>query len=115
MNLEPKFKIGDTVFQARGEQTRIWITCPECCGDGWLRVILGDDSQVSIACVCCERGYEGSPGRISTYVFSADVHATQVVGTESELRNGVLHTCYKFNGGYTTDELDVFATREYAQ
>ena len=66
-----KFSIGDTVYQSQAGQEQMWVTCPECLGSGRLCVIVGDDSEVSIPCVCCERGYEGSSGRIQSYRFMA--------------------------------------------
>lgn len=111
---EKQFNIGDTAFLARSGQDQIWITCPECLGSGRLRVILGDDSQVSIACVCCERGYEGSPGKIQTWAFRETVEEITITGVESELRNGDIFLTYKFHGCYTTDSTNLFATREDA-
>ena len=110
-----KFNIGDVAYRAHAGQERIWITCPECLGSGRLRVILGDESEVSIACVCCECGYEGSPGRIQTYAFRSEVQEAEIVGVESEVRDGGLRTRYKFNGCYIVDEKDLFATHEDAQ
>jgi len=114
MSLEPKFKIGDTVFQARAGQEQIWITCPECLGDGRLRVILGDESQVSIECECCARGYEGSPGRISTYQFRADTREVVITGVDSNIHEGHLRTRYNYVGGCSAEECDLFGTRGQA-
>src|ERR1019366_1285165 len=103
------FNIGDKAFRARAGQETIWVTCPECLGSGRLRVILGDDSEVSIACVCCERGYEGSPGSIQSYAFrtGADVG----IITAIEMREGKLR--YSFNG-CSYDDGYVFATEAEA-
>ena len=105
-----KFNIGDVVYHATAGQEHIWITCPECLGSGRLRVTLGDDSEVSIACVCCERGYEGSPGRIQTYRFEGN--ATERTITGMEVRQGQ-PTRYSF-GCWSTEETNLFATRREA-
>lgn len=105
-----KFNIGDIVYQAEANQDQVWITCPECAGSGRLRVILGDDSEVSIACVCCERGYEGSPGRIQTYEFRSRTSEDKVTGVEERLN---YLTRYYF-GCYSSEEINLFATREEA-
>ena len=105
-----KFNIGDMVYHATAGQEHIWITCPECLGSGRLRVILGDDSEVSIACVCCERGYEGSPGRIQTYRFEGN--ATERTITGMEVRQGQ-PTRYSV-GCWSTEETNLFATRREA-
>jgi hypothetical protein len=102
-----KFKMGDTVYQAEAGQEQVWITCPECAGSGRLRVILGDDSEVSIACVCCERGYDGSPGRIQTYKFVGRTTEHTLMGVEEHLGRP---TRYSF-GCYSTEEANLFATR----
>jgi len=109
-----KFNIGDTAYVARAGQEQIWITCPECCGSGRLRVILGDESQVSIACVCCERGYEGSPGRIQTYAFVARTEEVTITGIESHTNESGVLTTYKFSGCYVEDEKNLFITRDAA-
>jgi hypothetical protein len=109
-----KFNIGDTIYQSKAGQHQIWITCPECCGTGRLRVILGDESEVSIACECCKRGYEGSPGKVSTYKFLAETSESVITGIESRLSNGTLYTRYAI-GCYSTEEENVFATEAEAQ
>lgn len=108
-----KFNIGDTAYLARAGQEQVWITCPECLGSGRLRVILGDDSEVSIHCVCCERGYEGSPGRIQTYAFRSTAERVTISGIEVHTRDGVVKTRYSSNS-WSIDDENLFATREEA-
>lgn len=110
---EPAFKIGDHVYRAFAGPKTIWITCPECCGSGRLRIILGDDSEVSIPCVCCERGYEGSPGKIQSYSFHADVSEFEISGVESVIEQGNLRVRYS-GGCWSIRGSDVFATPEEA-
>lgn len=110
-----QFQIGDTAYHARAGSRQIWITCPECLGSGRLRVILGDNSEVSIECVCCERGYEGSPGKIQTYDFVSKVEIVIIYGIESSLVNGALRTQYKFDGCYSTEQENLFLTKGEAE
>lgn len=105
-----KFSIGDTVYQSQAGQEKIWVTCPECLGSGCLRVIMGDDSEVSIPCVCCERGYEGSLGRIQSYQFMARTTEHIITGVDAQMREGRLRVRYSF-GCYSTEEENVFTTR----
>jgi Arc/MetJ-type ribon-helix-helix transcriptional regulator len=105
-----KFNVGDTVYQATAGQEQCWITCPECLGSGRLRVILGDDSEVSIACECCSRGYEGSPGRLQTYRFEGNVIERTITGMEVRQSHPAR---YSF-GCWSTEETDLFATRDEA-
>lgn len=109
-----KFNIGDTVYQANAGQERVWITCPECLGSGRLCVIMGDNSEVSIACVCCDRGYEGSPGRIQSYQFHGGTTEHQVTGVESKISDKGFQVRYMMGNTWLIDEEDVFATRDDA-
>jgi hypothetical protein len=104
-----KFNIGDTAYRAHAGQEQIWITCPECLGSGRLHVIMGDDSEVSIHCVCCERGYEGSPGKIQTYKFMGEARVGII--TAVEMREGKLK--YSLSG-WSEYNGNIFATREEA-
>ena len=45
-----KYKIGDHVWRAGFGSTDNYVTCPDCAGTKRLRVIMGDESVVSIAC-----------------------------------------------------------------
>ena len=108
-----KFNIGDTIYFARAGQETIWITCPECLGSGRLRVILGDDSEVSIACECCSRGYEGSPGKMQTYAYRSVPEPVIITGIETSKHDETIRVVYKI-GCWVTEEKDLFATRDEA-
>jgi hypothetical protein len=108
------FNIGDTAYHAHAGLEHIWITCPECLGSGRLRVILGDESEVSIACVCCERGYEGSPGKIRTCAFQAAAQTVIVAGIDSHITPEGTNTVYKFGDGYYSEQNNLFATLDGA-
>ena len=107
-----QFQIGDTAYHARAGQEQVWVDCPECLTSGRLRVILGDNTEVSIPCVCCERGYEGSPGRISTWKFIARVVPVLITGMETRRVDGDVRIRYAFDGNsyYGDDEQELFAT-----
>lgn len=105
-----RFHIGDTVYRAEAGQEQVWITCPECAGSGRLRVILGDGSEVSIACVCCERGYESSPGRMQTYQFTGRATEHVITGVEEQLGRP---TRYHL-GCWSVEEENLFDTRSAA-
>lgn len=101
-----QFSIGDTVFIARVNSTEKWIACPDCFGKRYLTVILGDESQVTIDCACCARGYEPSKGIVLSYYYNSP-QAEEVVVCDIELREGKI----RYNW---SDEEDVFATEEEA-
>ena len=108
------FNIGDTVYRARTGQDHVWITCPECLGSGRLRVIMGDDSEVSIYCVCCQYGYEGSPGKVQTYEFGGHVEGGTITGVNSHMQDDELTLSYSFNG-FGEDLKNLFATQDEAR
>ncbi len=110
-----KFNIGDTAWRAHAGLDHIWITCPECLGSGRLRVILGDESEVSIACECCSRGYEGSLGKMQTYAFRSAPESVVITGVEIT-KHGEDSGCrvqYKV-GCWSVPDQDLFATRDEA-
>lgn len=109
-----KFNIGDTAYLAQVGQEQIWITCPECLGSGRLRVILGDNSEVSIACVCCERVYEGSLGHLQTYKFVSRTREVEISGIEAHMSDGVLKVRYS-SDCWSIDEENLFVTRAEAE
>lgn len=116
-----KFNIGDTIWRARAGPEQTWIECPDCRGKKQLRVILGDDSEVAISCTCCQYGWEGSRGSISTYVYRASVESAVVCGMEQRPRDGVMEVTYMVNmspegsAWQNINEQDAFATQEDAR
>lgn len=79
---KPKFQIGDEVWRASTQTRPVKFTCLECAGKGYLTVILGDDTRVTIACDCCRRGYEGSNGYHDQYEHFEVVEQGRVSGVE---------------------------------
>lgn len=109
-----KFKIGDVIWIAGASQRQVRVVCPECLGTGRLRVIMGDDTEHSIECVCCAEGYNGSPGSIVIWEFGSTTRCEVISGVEENLQEGVLLTKYRYNCA-SIDENKCFATREEAE
>jgi hypothetical protein len=105
-----KFNIGDKVWRAKAGLEAIETICPECLGSARLRVILGDESQVSIPCVCCEHGWDGSLGKIQSYTFVARTEEATITGIELHRQDDVDHVTYSC-GGWHVDEEDLFLTQ----
>lgn len=110
------FQIGDRVFLASGSPKQVWVACPDCLGEGRVKIILGGVEHW-IDCCCCERGLE-SPGRIMTYEYNGDVQEIVIGGVESSQSNDGLEVRYRFNvtphSWNSVDADKVFSNREDA-
>lgn len=61
-------KIGDYVYVARFEPHRqVSVQCPDCAGTGRIRVIMADETIVSVHCQGCSHGYENPTGYQTIY------------------------------------------------
>ncbi len=79
-----KYKVGDQVWHATFESSTAWVTCPDCLGHGRLRVIMGDETEVSIECRACQRGYEAPTGRLPIYTHAPRAKLETIIGAEIE-------------------------------
>lgn len=77
-----RFKIGDLVWWARFDSKEACLECPDCAGTGRLRVIMGDDTIVSIECEGCRRGYQPATGYLKIYERTARAQTAIVTGAE---------------------------------
>jgi hypothetical protein len=109
-NRKPKFSYGEMVWCAEVAPTETRLTCPDCFGKKYLRVILGDDSEVTIDCPGCERGYLGPQGVIMSHDYAATVTARVVMGME--VWDGRFR--YSFYQRSGVEESCCFATQEEA-
>ena len=111
------FQIGDRVFLASGSPEQVWVTCPDCLGEGRVKIILGGVEHW-IDCCCCERGLE-SPGRIMTYQYDGSVTEIVIGGVEQSQTASGLSISYRFNvtaNSWNSVEADkVFANRQDAE
>ena len=104
-----ELKIDDQCFYATfSSHKKVWIECPECLGSGRLRVILGDDSEVSIACLCCKDGYSESHGKISSRVTAAEVWPVVIRGMEINEGKSTIYKFFHSGGHYHAKEDRLF-------
>ena len=75
-----KYQIGQTVWRATWDVTPDYVVCPDCGGEGRIRVILHDETELSIGCEGCRRGYEKPDGRIKVYTRKATAVMTTIAG-----------------------------------
>jgi len=113
---KPRFDVGDTVWYVQSGTNQRYVTCPDCLGQRVLTVILGDDSQVSVSCTCCERGYLGSQGQVLAYDWHCEVLNGPIVGMDVD------HESVKYKvqvwhveGSYTIHPDAVYASEEDAR
>lgn len=106
----PRFQIGDTAYMATFDAVPARITCPDCGGDGRLRVLLHDDTMVSVECRACSSGYE--PPRGYLMVYDRAPRAEIVTVTGFEVGEGGVE--YRTTSSYCVKDDRLFATKEEA-
>ncbi len=99
-----KYEIGQEVWRASWDSETSYIECPDCAGTARVRVMLPDDSIVSIECEGCRHGYYGSDGRIHAYDRKATAKLVCVTGLE--MRDG--KTEWQTSDSYRVGEEDLF-------
>jgi len=104
------YKIGDEVWHASRTNKEMKATCPDCFGNKYLLVILGDGSKVSIDCATCTSGYGGPRGYVTYYKQSEDVK--QVTIDRVEINPTYVE--YK-SGCFLFEDTDVFPTKKEAE
>lgn len=108
------YNIEDKAWHASRKGTEEVVTCPECFGEKYLTVILGDGSQVTIDCAGCASGYDPPKGYVSYYKSSVEVELVTICKVEIYQD----HAEYGFNGTdsfhHIAKDTDLFATKEEA-
>jgi hypothetical protein len=110
--IKPKYSIGEKVWLATTKMTRKFLPCPDCFGKLCLRVILGDDSEVTIPCCTCAEGYYPPTGTTKAYEFEPEVLLDTVRGIEVQHDNKVE---YSFANSCRVGEEGLFSLREEAE
>ena len=110
--MTPKFKIGDEVFKARYDKVETFVTCPDCGGTRYVRVLLHDDTEIRVECGCCNRGgYQPSTGQIKQYQYTTFASPYTVTGISTRSDN-ISYELNNFGSGmyWTGDESELFPT-----
>lgn len=110
-----KFNLGDKVYFIHQGQTEKYTTCPDCCGQKYLTVIMGDDSRVTIPCTGCACGYGDPTGAVRYYEFTADIKLLVVTAVKIGEEEFEYELLVPGGGHYCPKESQVFATREEAE
>lgn len=98
-----RWSIGDPVYRAGWDASRVWVTCPDCGGLGYIRCLLHDDTMVSVDCAACTRTMESVPGKMAVWRRAPRATLETVnriqVGDKTEIGT---------TGTYTADPADLF-------
>jgi hypothetical protein len=114
--ITPRYQIGTNVFRAAFENKPFDVPCPNCWGDKYLTVILGDKSQVTVECTGCKIGYEPPRGTIVLYQSIPVVHKDIIVGIElRRFGNGEERYVYQLQNYYGVEETNIFLDRTAAE
>lgn len=106
------FQIGEMVYFVKLGSREYWIPCPDCFGKRALTVIMGDGSEVSIACAGCDAGlFEPPRGVVKRYQATATVAVGPVYEITS--KGGKIAYAVGYSSGYWHPD-DIFATAEEA-
>ncbi len=108
-----RFEIGETAWMATFDSCTAYLTCPDCAGTGYNRVILPepDNTVVTIECEGCRHGFEGSDGRLRVYDRKAKAVLVTVMGVS--LDGGKIE--WRTSESYCVADADLFDTEEAAQ
>jgi hypothetical protein len=99
-----KYQIGDFVWRVNPSTDEVYVTCPDCGGEGRIRCIMHDETVVSVECRACQSGYDTSSGRICYYQWTAKVEYECITGYRVE--DGVLE--YRTATSYANKEDELF-------
>lgn len=109
------YNVDDKVWYAGRESTVEKVVCPECFDKKYLTVILGDDSQVTIDCAGCSKGYDPPKGYITYFKQSVKVELVTIDRVEIDRD----YVEYAFNkvGCHCNiaKNTDIFSTKEGAE
>lgn len=110
-----RFNIGDKVYVSVFDRQPITVICPDCLGSKRVRVILGDNTEVSIECGGCDPGgFEPPRGYITNYRWTASSNARTIIGVTEKEQDGEIKYEYHFAGGWCGYDGKTFATEEEA-
>jgi hypothetical protein len=117
--MEPRFKVGDTIWVARAGNVLCTRPCPVCFGTLAIVMTLGDQvTQVKVPCGYCSRGFAGSSGQEEYYEFTSNPIPWRITGIDMAIKSdGTAEVRYRqgTDGGWSSvDAADCFATREEA-
>jgi hypothetical protein len=115
-----KYSMGQSVWYARVRGEDEQIPCPDCFGQRFLRVIMGDGSEVSVECTGCKSGYDIPKGTITKHISNAvEVRSLRITGMETGYEDGIEIVKYHLGitgcSYYSVAETECFDSSEEAE
>lgn len=105
------FEIDEWVWFATTESHQRPEKCPDCQGNRYLTVTMGDGSTVTIDCSLCSVGYEPPRGIVMVNEYTISAGHDYIKGFEVT-EEGV---SYHLGSRYRMSESDLFKTKEEAE
>src|SRR3990167_8173518 len=108
--MKNKYNLGDKVWCVKLDTIQEKFQCPDCFGNKYLTVILGDNSQVTIDCYRCTIGYEPPLGYV---VFDKKIVAVKQVIVEGiNICSDYIEYIFEYN---SVKEEELSDTKEEAE
>jgi len=105
-----RYQIGQQVWWASFESSEDHVVCPDCNGMKYIRVLLYDDTMLTIKCEGCSPGYEPATGYVRVYTRKPRAVLTTI--TRLEIQDGKVE--WGIAGSYRVDDDELFDTEEDA-
>lgn len=110
------FEIGQTVYRSDFDRRERRIVCPDCLGSKRVKVVLADETEISIECGGCDPGgCEPSRGYLLQWDYAVQTrkHTVSTVTTKAE---GPTEYRLDLSNGraYIGDDTNTFGTEEEA-
>lgn len=99
-----RFEVGQQVWWASWGTSNDNVVCPDCQGDGRLRVTFADDTTVSIGCRNCASGYDAPTGRVRVYERTPAARLCTITGYEVTGER----VRWRIDNGHIVDDGEIF-------
>ncbi len=115
---KPKFELGSDVWYITLQVTKYSETCPDCMGQKYLTVILGDGSKITIDCGRCSRhpALLTPTGQVDRHKRSLETRSSKVIKIEltgGREKSSILYATGDKDSLLMKEE-DLFLTQEEA-
>ena len=110
-SIEIPFEVDKPCFRITHSMMHDTEECPDCLGTAVVTVTFANGHSASVACENCKHGFEGSNGRVNTYIpqyIAIEWTPKKVYGFED---GEVKYTDWISGGGSIYSSKDMFANK----